>query len=143
MDSIQAMCTGPFSVRGDAIRRKRQETQTVRKRALCAMVHNYIQTITVFKNLKKPQRRGSKFECGCCHAIVNQLENAHVGETLSTMVDNLMVEYPNESVENIYFKLLDLHESPDVVYVVCCKTCNKKLEQKLDGGGTDHLSHSE
>ena len=148
MSSMQEMCKGPFAVNGEAIRRKRQDTQTVRKRALCALVHNYIQSVPVFKKLKKPQKRDDKFECGCCHKIVPQLENAHVGETLSTMVDRLMFEYPNESIENIFFKLLDIHEASDKLYVVCCKACNKKLdgfvlEEELDRSRTDQLPHTE
>jgi len=149
LEKLQSMCTGPFAVNGEAIRRKRQDISTVRKRALCAMIHNNLQKISVFANLKKQQKRGDKkFECGCCNQIVPQLENAHVGETLGEMVDKLMAEYPEESIEKIFYRLLDIHEAPDKLYVVCCKSCNKKLDgfvlnQKLDGSGTDHPTHTE
>jgi hypothetical protein len=148
-DDLRSMCMGPFAVKGDAIKYKRQDIQVVRKRFLCALIHNYLQKRPAFSKIKKQQKReDGKYECGCCHNVVKQLENAHVGETLSTMVDKLMNEYPEESTEAIYFRLLALHEEPGRLYVVCCKSCNKKLdgfvlEQEPDRSGTDQLTHTE
>lgn len=139
----QTMCASAFAVKGDAIRKVRPDMRTIRKRGLSALVHNYIQSHGVFKKLKKPQKRDDKFECGCCTKLVRQLEIAHAGETVSTMIESILDEHPEESIESLFIKLLDTHELPETVFVVCCAKCNKKLEQEFNRSRADHLAHTE
>jgi len=139
----QTICTSPFAVRGNAIKRARPDTRTIRKRALSALVHNYIQSQAVFKRLKKLQKRHNGFECYLCKKIVRQLDIAHARETVIDMVNSILDAHPDKPIEELFIMLLDIHELPDTLFVVCCAACNKELEKEFNRCRTDQSTHTE
>jgi len=70
------------------------------------------------------------YTCPHCSGQVNQLTNAHVGPSVSSMIDKILAEHSDEDILGLFKKLQESHAS--TIFVICCRACNKLLEDPVD-----------
>ena len=102
------------------------------KSCLSHLVHKFINTNPQIKRLKQSCRnQDGTYKCpGCLNPRVNHLTGAHIGERVSTLIETVLTQNPNETdICAIWPKLVELHRTLPVMVV--CARCNSRVDDTI------------
>ena len=114
-----------------------QNERTIIKNALRELHQKRTKNSSVVRLMKRQCKQGKYFMCKRCHETVPFLTAAHVGKTMSSILNEIIDAHPTKGVYYLD-KYVQQYHINHVKIAVCCSKCNKELE-KDNGWGTHRL----
>ena len=101
------------------------------KNALRELNQKRIKNCKIIMKMKnKCLIRKGLWKCPHCNSEVNRLTSAHIGIPVSRIIDDILIQYPNETdicvLDNI---VKSKHNSVDIV--ICCDKCNSLVDDSF------------
>ena len=105
-----------------------KDAKWILKNALRELNQKRILRFPPIQKFKKRFRKENKeYNCPVCERECPNLTCAHIGVTQSDIIDEVLQHYlETGSLVNLYDIVREKHN--DVYIAVCCKTCNKTME---------------
>jgi len=106
-----------------------KDAKWILKNALRELNQKRIKNFQPIQKFKKRFRKeNGNYDCPRCQTECLNLTCAHIGVTQSDIIDEVLQDSPEE--RNNLVKLYDIviEKHNDVYIAVCCKTCNKTME---------------
>ena len=115
---------------GDELKKDRLTDDRITFLAVREVVQKQLLQSKEIKQAKLRCKVAGKFQCPLCDAIVPRITNAHTGETHAKILKRIMEQNPGASVPTLVRLDLAEHRKPGLQFIVCCASCNDRLEKQ-------------